>query len=199
MIEPPHGVTPALKDPAKGVPDDCRAQMADVKGLGDIRGGKLDQSGFAFPFFGLSVPISGGGELRQDPFRPDLPADMKIHISGHGRAAGQELFRLKFPGDLLGQDLRRFAHLFGQQKARKRKVPPLRIAGNLDEAPDFFGGKPRFPGDEVRNSLGYVIHDFLAAISPQRAQRTQRKANLNYAIANKSDSFNEDGNVSNPI
>ena len=38
MIEPPHSVPPALKDPAKGVPDDGRAQVADVKGLGDIRG-----------------------------------------------------------------------------------------------------------------------------------------------------------------
>jgi hypothetical protein len=122
---------------------------------------------------------------------------MKIHISGHGRAAGQKLLRLKFPGDLLGQDLRRFAHLFGQQKAGKRKVPPLRIAGNLDEAPDFFEGKPRFPGDEIRNSLGYVIHDFLTNILPQRAQRTQRKTKPNFEISNGSDSCDEHGKFLN--
>ena len=137
QVVDPDGVIPEeVVDFVNGIPDDGAADVADVEGLGDVRGGILHDDFLAVPQIAAAETVLLLFHFLRHGFHHVLLVQEEVDVTVEVFHLFKELL-VDGGDDVVGDLHRGFFIGFRQPEAGEGIVPHFAFRGNLDEILDF--------------------------------------------------------------
>jgi hypothetical protein len=166
MVDAFNLVAQRAEDAHQRRADDCRHQVSDMKRLGDVRPGVIDNDGLARAFAAAAEALAGVADQLRDRCAQRARLDAQVHEGSGGRNFLNDVLErrvaLEFLRKLSGSGRRRLFRGLGDGEAREGIVAHLGLRRTAELREHVGGRKSR--GGRQRVDQG-CMHGMLRRVS----------------------------------